>query len=285
LRTFSSILARAPAARAPRAPAARAPAAPPSSRGLLRRGLLRLPHPREASCGEGSCGSPILAKEIPGASVDILAREIPGGFLHCSSVATGVSPSLAHPKASAFRVNGFRWEEEGKALFEGVSATGSIGWGPASNCAKPISSSSTTHEVEDEHVDHEESSSMGTMGTSNDVNPVEAEFMSVEPSKKKKKQVHDIDIKFEKLIDIFMHDVENVRQGGPSVICAPSLIDCCKKLDEMALSRTDVLYAQAVVLFSDEKMREQWMQWCGLVEDSTSKMNWLMGMLKMKNII
>ncbi|MQL72171.1 hypothetical protein Taro_004497, partial [Colocasia esculenta] len=115
----------------------------------------------------------------------------------------------AHPKASAFRVNGFRWEEEGKALFEGVSATGSIGWGPVSRCAKPISSSSTTHEVEDEHVDHEESSSMGTMGTSNDANPVEAEFMSVEPSKKKKKQVHDIDIKFEKLIDIFMHDVEN----------------------------------------------------------------------------
>ncbi|MQL97245.1 hypothetical protein Taro_029936, partial [Colocasia esculenta] len=85
----------------------------------------------------------------------------------------------------------------------------SIGWGPASRCAKPISSSSTTHEVEDEHVDHEESSSMGTMGTSNDANPVEAEFMSVEPSKKKKKQVHDIDIKFEKLIDIFMHDAEN----------------------------------------------------------------------------
>ncbi|MQL79013.1 hypothetical protein Taro_011459 [Colocasia esculenta] len=58
-------------------------------------------HPREgscgegsaSSCGEGSCGSPILAKEIPGASVDILAREIPGGFLRCSSVATGVSPS------------------------------------------------------------------------------------------------------------------------------------------------------------------------------------------------
>ncbi|MQL92266.1 hypothetical protein Taro_024887, partial [Colocasia esculenta] len=253
---------------------------PASSVAAPRAELVRLP----CSRSRARPPPPASSAAAPGAKLVHLHRRPPlllpepsssasPGVLRCSSLdressfsassllrCSKSSQSKAHPKASAFRVNGFRWEEEGKALFEGVLATGSIGWGPASRCAKPISSSSTTHEVEDEHVDHEESSSMGTMGTSNDANPVEAEFMSVEPSKKKKKQVHDIDIKFEKLIDIFMHDVENVTQGGPSVICAPSLIDCCKKLDEMALSRTDVLYAQAVVLFSDEKMREQWMQ-------------------------
>lgn len=192
-----------------------------------------------------------------------------------------------HPKASSFRVSGFRWEEEGKALFEGVSATGKIGWGPASQCPKPTSAaSSTTLEGErEEHNDSEDISLLNDQNAPNTKHVIEPEVTDVGTSKKKKK-VNDIDMKFEKLLDMFTSDAESVKESsGPPIVCAPTLIDCCKKLDEMQLNRTDLLYAQAAVIFSEEKMREQWIQWCDIVEDSTSRMNWLKSMLKMKNVI
>ncbi|MQM14266.1 hypothetical protein Taro_047196 [Colocasia esculenta] len=173
-----------------------------------------------------------------------------------------------HPKAAVFKMSGFKWVEEGRVLFEGISAPGKLERG-------------ATEENSIDVVDESQPSP-------NSSDTMESEMKSERSLKRGRKCVAVIDQKFVRDVDLVIKDKNEGNQQCPAsqfTMCpGTTLTGCCKMMDEIGLSPADDLYVQSAVIFSEKEIREQWIQWCEITKDPLPRIKWLKSMVKFKKL-